>query len=156
MNEHGKRIQAEVLAVLRSHRTPMSDRGDCVVVWKLDRLGRSLSPLLRIVTNLQTRDVAFRSLTDQIETTARMASCASVYSVRWPSQYKRALTRARGMAGLEAANRRGGRPYTIREDTMAGIRDAMHNGASKAAVCRTFGVKHSTLDDALARETGDR
>jgi len=43
--------------------------GDCLVVWKLDRLGRSLSHLLRIDTDLQSRGVAFRSLTEQIDTT---------------------------------------------------------------------------------------
>ena len=43
--------------------------GDCLVVWKLDRLGRSLSHLLAIVTALQTRGVAFRSLTEQMDTT---------------------------------------------------------------------------------------
>jgi DNA invertase Pin-like site-specific DNA recombinase len=72
------------------------------------------------------------------------------------AQYERALTKERIMAGLEAAKRRdkrGGRPYTIREETMEGIREALQNGASKAAVCRTFGVKRSTLYDALARET---
>ena len=43
--------------------------GDCLVVWKLDRLGRSLSHLLSIVTALQLRGVAFRSLTEQMDTT---------------------------------------------------------------------------------------
>ena len=63
------------------------------------------------------------------------------------------------MAGLEAAKRRGrrgGRPYAIREETLAGILEALTNGASKAAVCRTFGVKRSTLYDTLARETASR
>jgi hypothetical protein len=62
------------------------------------------------------------------------------------------------MAGLEAAKRRGkrgGRPIAISEETMDGIREALKNGASKAAVCRTFGVKRNTLYDALARETGN-
>ncbi len=74
------------------------------------------------------------------------------------AQYERALTQERIMAGLEAAKRRGkwgGRPYAIREETMEGIREAIKNGASKVAVCRTFGVKRSTLYDALARETGN-
>ena len=73
------------------------------------------------------------------------------------AQYERALTQERIMAGLAAAKRRGkrgGRPYAIRAETLTGIREAIHNGASKAAVCRTFGVKRSTLYDALARETG--
>src|SRR5262249_41818115 len=43
--------------------------GDCLVVWKLDRLGRSLPHLLQIVTTLQAQDVALRSLTEQMDTT---------------------------------------------------------------------------------------
>ena len=43
--------------------------GDCLVVWKLDRLGRSLSHLLSIVTTFQAQGVAFRSLTEQMDTT---------------------------------------------------------------------------------------
>jgi DNA invertase Pin-like site-specific DNA recombinase len=71
------------------------------------------------------------------------------------AQYERALTRERIMAGLEAAKRRGrrgGRPHAINEETLAGIQEALKNGVSKAAVCRTFGVKRSTLYDALARQ----
>jgi DNA invertase Pin-like site-specific DNA recombinase len=129
--------------------------GDCLVVWKLDRLGRSLPHLLHIVTDLQSRGVAFRSLTEQMDTTTpHGAFLFSVFGAL--AQYERALTKERIMAGLEAAKRRGkrgGRPYAIRNETMGGIREALKNGASKAAVCRTFGVKRSTLYDALARET---
>lgn len=131
--------------------------GDCLVVWKLDRLGRSLPHLLGIVTDLQTRGVAFRSLTEQMDTaTPHGEFLFSVFGAL--AQYERALTKERIMAGLEAAKRRGkqgGRPYAISEETLAGIREAMKNGASKAAVCRTFGVKRSTLYDALARDTGN-
>ena len=72
------------------------------------------------------------------------------------AQYERALTTERIMAGLAAAKsrgKRGGRPYAIREETIEAIREAMKNGASKAAVCRTCGVKRSTLYDARARQT---
>ena len=131
--------------------------GDCLVVWKLDRLGRSLPHLLAIVTDLQARGVAFRSLTEQMDTTTpHGAFLFSVFGAL--AQYERALTRERVMAGLAAAKRRGrrgGRPYAIREETLEAIREAMHNGASKAAVCRTFGVKRSTLYDALARGTSE-
>jgi DNA invertase Pin-like site-specific DNA recombinase len=130
--------------------------GDCLVVWKLDRLGRSLPHLIGIVADLQSREVAFRSLTEQMDTTTPHGEFLfSVFGAL--AQYERALTKERIMAGLEAAKRRGkrgGRPITISEETMDGIREALKNGASKAAVCRTFGVKRSTLYDALARGAG--
>ena len=75
------------------------------------------------------------------------------------AQYERALTKERIMAGLEAAKRRGkrgGRPHAISEETMDAIRQTLKNGASKAAICRTFGVKRSTLYDALARDLDAR
>jgi DNA invertase Pin-like site-specific DNA recombinase len=129
--------------------------GDCLVVWKLDRLGRSLSHLIHIVTDLQARGVAFRSLTEQMNTTTPHGELLfHVFGAL--AQYERALTTERIMAGLAAAQRRGkrgGRPQAIRDETLAAIREAIHNGTSKAAVCRTFGVKRSTLYDALARET---
>lgn len=128
--------------------------GDCLVVWKLDRLGRSLSHLLDIVTNLQARGVAFKSLTEQMDTTTPHGEFLfNVFGAL--AQYERALTKERIMAGLEAAKRRGkrgGRPHAISAETMDAIRQALKNGASKAAVCRTFGVKRSTLYDALARD----
>ena len=58
---------AQALAYVRA--------GDCLVVWKLDRLGRSLSHLIHIVTDLQARGVAFRSLTEQMDTTTPRGEC---------------------------------------------------------------------------------
>jgi len=127
---------------------------NCGNPWKLDRLGRSLSHLIHIVTDLQARGVAFRSLTEQMDTTTPHGEFLfNVFGSL--AQYERALTQERIMAGLEAAKRRGkrgGRPHAIRDETMEAIREAMQNGTSKAAVCRTFGVKRSTLYDALARQ----
>jgi len=58
-------------------------RGDCLVVWKLDRLGRSLPHLLQIVTTLQAQGVAFRSLTEQMDTTTPQgAFLFSVFGAR--------------------------------------------------------------------------
>ncbi len=100
--------------------------------------------------------MAFRSLTEQMDTTTPHGEFLfSVFGAL--AQYERALTKEHIMAGLVAAKRRGkrgGHPYTIGEETMAAIREALNNGASKAAVCRTYGVKRSTLYDASARETG--
>jgi DNA invertase Pin-like site-specific DNA recombinase len=127
--------------------------GDCLVVWKLDRLGRSLPHLLQIITTLQAQGVAFRSLTEQMDTaTPQGAFLFSVFGAL--AQYERALTQERVKAGLAAAKRRGkrgGRPRAIPEEQWTAICTALDGGMSKAAVCRTFGVKRATLYDTLAR-----
>jgi DNA invertase Pin-like site-specific DNA recombinase len=131
--------------------------GDCLVVWKLDRLGRSLPHLLQIVTTLQAQGVAFRSLTEQMDTTTPQGTfLLSVFGAL--AQYERALTQERVKAGLAAAQRRGkrgGRPQAISDEKLAAIRAALDGGASKAAICRTFGVKRTTLYDALTRRAAD-
>src|SRR5713226_6234803 len=110
--------------------------GDCLIVWKLDRLGRSLPHLLQIVTTLHTQGVAFRSLTEQMDTTTPQgAFLFSVFGAL--AQYERALTQERVRAGLAAAQRRGkrgGRPQAIRDEQWAAIRTALDRGMSKAAV----------------------
>jgi DNA invertase Pin-like site-specific DNA recombinase len=129
--------------------------GDCFIVWKLDRLGRSLSNLLEIMTVLHARGISFRSLTEQMDTTTPHGELFfSLFGAL--AQYERALTRERIMAGLEAAKKRGrygGRPRAIDEEKMEAIQDALKLGTSKAAICRNFGIKRSTLYDALYRET---
>jgi DNA invertase Pin-like site-specific DNA recombinase len=127
--------------------------GDCLVVWKLDRLGRSLSHLLHIVTTLQAQGVAFCSLTEQMDTTAPQGAVLFRFFGAL-AQYERALTQERIRAGLAAARRRGkrgGRPQAISPEKLEAILAALHAGASKASLCRTFGVKRTTLYDALAR-----
>jgi|SRR5882672_6345634 len=127
--------------------------GDCLIVWKLDRLGRSLPHLLQIVLTLQAQGVAFRSLTEQMDTTTpHGAFLFSLFGAL--AQYERALTQERITAGLAAARRRGkrgGRPRAVSPEQVDAICAALQAGASKAAICRTFGVKRSTLYDALAR-----
>lgn len=127
--------------------------GDVLVVWKLDRLGRSLAHLIRIVETLQAQDVALRSLTEAIDTTTpHGAFLFHLFGAL--AQYERALTRERVMAGLAAARRRGrkgGRPPTLDAEKIDRILAALEGGASKASVCRTFGVPRSTLADTLKR-----
>jgi len=127
--------------------------GDVLVVWKLDRLGRSLSHLIRIVEGMKERGVAFRSLTEAIDTTTpHGVFLFNLFGAL--AQYERALIAERVMAGLAAARRRGrkgGRPPSIDAEKMDQIVVALDGGASKASVCRTFKVPRSTLIDTLER-----
>ena len=127
--------------------------GDVLVVWKLDRLGRSLPNLLAVITDLKERGVAFRSLTEQMDTTTPHGELLfSIFGAL--AQYERALTRERIMAGLAAAKwrgRRGGRPPALGPEQIEQVVAALSGGASKASVCRSFKVARSTLLDTLAR-----
>ena len=128
-------------------------KGDCLVVWKLDRLGRSLQHLLHIINSLQERGIAFRSITELMDTTTPSGTLLfSIFGAL--AQYERSLTRERIIAGLEAANRRGrkgGRPKIINDEKLEAIIKSLESGASKASICRNFSIKRSTLYDALNR-----
>ena len=134
--------------------------GDCLVVWKLDRLGRSLSHLLTIVTGLREKGVGFRSLTEQMDSTTPQGELL-FHLFGALAQYERALIQERVKAGINAAKRRGrhsGRPRALDAEKLESVMAALDRGASKAAVCRTFGIPRSTLIDSLARAgwTGPR
>ena len=127
--------------------------GDTLVVWKLDRLGRSLPHLLEIVAGLRESGVAFRSLTEGMDTNTPHGELL-FHLFGALAQYERALTRERVRAGLAAAERRGrrgGRPLAIGPERLEAIIAALDSGTSKAAVCRNFGIPRSTLIDTLAR-----
>lgn len=127
--------------------------GDVLVVWKLDRLGRSLSHLLSIINTLKEKQVAFRSLTEGMDTTTPSGELLfHVFGAL--AQYERALIKERVLAGLTAARKRGrigGRPPAITGEKLEAIIAALNSGMSKAAVCRNFGVKRTTLIETLAR-----
>lgn len=122
--------------------------GDTLVVWRLDRLGRSLRHLIEVVTDLGERGIAFRSLQDGIDTTTSagrllfgiMASLA---------EFERALIRERTLAGLQAARargRRGGRPTVMTPDKVRAARQ-MYDSRDYTldAIARNLGVSRSTI-----------
>ena len=127
--------------------------GDILIVWKLDRLGRSLSHLLTLITDLKKRGVAFRSVTEQMDTTTPHGEFLfNVFGSL--AQFERALIRERVNAGLAAAKRRGrigGRPRSLDREQIEQIVAALDAGASKASVCRAFKVPRSTLLNNLDR-----
>ena len=129
--------------------------GDTLVVWKLDRLGRSLQHLIEIVNQLKSKGVGFKSLTEGMDTSVPSGELLfHVFGAL--AQFERSLIKERVNAGLVAAKKRGrigGRPRAIPQEKMDAIFEALNNGMSKAAVCRTFEVKRSTLIDSLKKIT---
>ncbi len=127
--------------------------GDCLAVRKLDRIGRSLPHLLATVHDIKARGAGFMSLTEQMDTTTPQGEFLfHVFGAL--AQFERALISERVQAGLEAARRRGrrgGRPVVIDPEKLSAVTAALASGVTKAAVCRTFGLKRSTLLDTLAR-----
>ncbi len=135
---------AEALAFVRL--------GDVLVVWKLDRLGRSLSHLLEIVTTLKSRSVSFRSLTEGMDTTT--VSGELLFHVFGAlAQYERALIQERVVAGLAAAgiHHQKWTPdcatkfrHRLPPPDLRGFRPPL-------PVCWNFSVKRTTLIETLAR-----
>lgn len=143
----------------KSNRPGLNDalnflkEGDVLVVWKLDRLGRSLTHLLDIVNDLKARGVGFKSLTESMDTTT-VSGELLFHIFAALAQYERSMIRERVMAGLDAAKKRGrigGRPRAIDTEKLEAIKIAIAGGMSKAAVCRNFGVARSTLIDTLRK-----
>jgi DNA invertase Pin-like site-specific DNA recombinase len=96
---------------------------DVLVLWKLDRLGRSLSHLLTIINTLKEEGVAFRSFTEGMDTT-KPSGDLLFHVFGTLSQYERALIQERVVAGLAAAKRRvriGGRPLVIVGEKLEGL-----------------------------------
>ena len=142
------------------------ETGDTLVVWRLDRLGRSLAHLIQAVTELQERGVHFRSLEEQLDTSTSgkarvVASWSSTSLVR--SLIERDLTSERTMAGLAAGlaaararGRRGGRPGLSSEKVRQLRTLAADRSNSVHGICETLGISRATFyrysSDTLATE----
>lgn len=126
--------------------------GETLVVWKLDRLGRSLRNLLDVAETLRERGVALRSLTDHIDTGT--AAGRMLYAVLGAvAQFERDVMRERTVAGMRAAKRRGariGRKRALRADQVQEARAMLARGESGAHVARMFRCDRSTVYRALA------
>src|SRR5918998_1327020 len=134
-------VLAEVLGYLRN--------GDTLVVWRLDRLGRSLQHLIETVAALAERGIGFKSLTEQIDTTTSGGKLVfHVFGAL--AEFERDLLRERTHAGLAAARARGrtgGRPKVLAEPKKRARAQALYDGgqADVATICKTLGISRATF-----------
>jgi DNA invertase Pin-like site-specific DNA recombinase len=143
------RERPELTACLRTLR-----KGDAMVVWKLDRLARSLKDLVEIIHDLNHRGIGFRSLTEAIDTTS--SGGRLVFHIFGAlAEFEHSLIRERTMAGLAAARARGrlgGRkPVLSAADVRKAVAMLADPAITKAEVSKHFGVSRVTLNAALNR-----
>src|SRR5512142_2999796 len=130
--------------------------GDTLVVWRLDRLGRSLRHLLDTVALLQQRDIGFQSLQEQIDTTTSGGKLVfHVFGAL--AEFERDLIRERTQAALLAARARGrlgGRPRAL-DPRDVHVAQALYHDKSNAIadICRTLRISRATLYRYIKTET---
>ena len=128
---------------------------DVLVVWRLDRLGRSLKDLVEIISSLEVRGIGFQSLTENIDTTT--AGGKLVFHIFGAlAEFEYTLIRERTKAGLATARargRKGGRKASLSKADVrkvaAMLKDPM---VTKTEVAEHFGVSRVALNASLKRE----
>jgi DNA invertase Pin-like site-specific DNA recombinase len=127
--------------------------GDTLIVWKLDRLGRSLRHLVDTVTGLASRGIGFRSLQEAIDTTTPGGKLVfHVFAAL--AEFERDLVRERTAAGLAAARargRHGGRPPVMTTQKLKVAQEMYRSGEyTVAAIATTLGVSRASIYRHLA------
>ena len=129
--------------------------GDVFVVWKMDRAFRSLKNALDILEEFENRAVAFRCLTENIDTSTAMGKC--MYQIRHAFyELERNLIRERTKAGMEAARKRGvqiGRPRKLSSRQVIHAQNLLQpqSGKTPAQIAGEFGVSPRTIYRALSQ-----
>jgi len=122
--------------------------GDTLVVWKLDRLGRSLQHLISVIDELKEKDVYFRSLKENLDTSSSTGKLIfHIFGAL--AEFERDIIRERTMAGLAAARARGrvgGRPKIMDAGKVKLARTLMaDNSRCVREICEILGVSKATL-----------
>jgi DNA invertase Pin-like site-specific DNA recombinase len=131
-------------------------KGDILVVWRLDRLGRSLPHLITTMTDLEERGIGFKSLTENIDTTTSGGKLIfHIFGAL--AEFERNLIRERTQAGLTAARARGkkgGRPKVLTGRKLSIAQDLYDKRHPIAEMCRTLKISKATLYRSI--KTGER
>ncbi len=130
-------------------------KGDVLLVWKLDRLSRSLRDVLTIMERVQEKKAGFRSLTETVDTTTP-AGRMMMQMVSAFAEFERAMLKERTHAGLEAARKEGrigGRPPKLKAQQRLEIVKLVTKGKKTAAdAARLFGVHPATVSRLLRKK----
>jgi len=120
---------------------------DCIIVWKLDRWGRSMSDLVTTLQELREMGVQFVSVRDALDFTTTMGrALAGMLAVF--AEFERDILRERVRAGLTAARlegRVGGRPRATTQEQRGKIKELLSQGKSKAEIARILNVSRATV-----------
>jgi len=122
--------------------------GDTLVVWRLDRLGRSLKHLIETITNLNNRKIGFKSMQENIDTTTSGGKLIfHIFGAL--AEFERDIIRERTQAGLAAARargRKGGRPKALTGKKVAIAQELYNNKQNSIAdICKTLNISRATL-----------
>lgn len=130
--------------------------GDTLVMWKLDRLGRSMKHLVNIVTTLKEKGVSFKSLQEHIDTTSAAGNLI-FHIFASLAEFERSLISERTIAGLKSARargRKGGRKALLGTDDIILLKNL--HGENKISIdklAEMFGIKRPTLFKYLKKES---
>jgi DNA invertase Pin-like site-specific DNA recombinase len=123
--------------------------GDTLVVWRLDRLGRSLTHLIATVTKLKEQNIAFQSLTENIDTATTTGQLVfHIFGAL--AEFERNLIRERTIAGLEAARARGrlgGRPKLKASSSKVAMAKKLHADKTNEIneICQMLQISRATF-----------
>jgi DNA invertase Pin-like site-specific DNA recombinase len=149
-----ERIFTDTASGAKSERVGLDEalshlrEGDSLVVWRLDRLGRSLKHLIETITGLNNRKIGFRSITEAIDTTTSGGKLIfHIFGAL--AEFERDIIRERTNAGLQAARargRKGGRPKSL-TPKKAQMAEALYKDKNNTIdeICRTLNISRATL-----------
>ncbi len=155
-----EKIYYEIVSGVKSEKKALEDalaymrENDTLVVWRLDRLGRSLASLIQFMKILESRNLGFKSLAESIDTTTPTGKFFFHITGAF-AELERNLIRERTRAGLISARSRGkngGRPKVLDEET---FKMAFHlynqNNCPVVSICKKFGIAKRTFYRYLER-----
>ena len=155
LNQSGcERIFEDQISGAKSERLGLNEAleyaraGDTIVVWRLDRLSRSLKDLIEMVTLLESKEIGLRSLQEAIDTSS--SSGKLIFHIFGAlAEFERNLIRERTQAGLQAARargRKGGRPKALDKDKQElAVKLYAEKRHTVVQICKMMGISKPTL-----------